>query len=126
VKLGRVVGFLIVLLLCGGGIALYEASVRSDNALVNESNNYQPVCNGEHMRPGDTCLRFGKGAVSQTYTEMVADHTPAKLAHTYANRRAFGEWLIAIGGVLGALIVLGIVLSARKARIARAKAVAAG
>lgn len=125
-KLGRVVGFLIVLLLCGSGIAVYQASVRSDNALVNESNNYEPVCNGEHMRPGDTCLRFGKGAVSQTYSEMVADHTPAKLAHTYANRRTFGVWLIVIGGVLGALIVLGIVLSARSARIARAKAAAAG
>jgi hypothetical protein len=47
---------------------------------TNESNNYEPVCDGQQMHPGDTCMRFGYGAVSQTYAEMAADHTPDKLA----------------------------------------------
>ena len=113
-KLGRVIGFAIAVLLCVGGVTVYVMNVKSDAAIAAEAQSYVPKCNGEEMAPGDTCLRTGGGGTSQTYDEMKAAETPDTVRSAYAARRVTGIVLVVAGVLLAGLLVLRIVLVARR------------
>jgi hypothetical protein len=107
-KLGRVIGFVIAVLLCVGGVTVYVMNVKSDAAIAAEAESYVPKCNGEEMAPGESCLRVGGDGTTQTYDEMKAAETPDKVRSQYAARRLTGIILVAGGALLAGLLVLRI------------------
>jgi hypothetical protein len=108
----RVILLLITLALTAFGGWALATSFPSDAQLAQESMNsiasYQPMCDHKAMRPRDTCLRFGKGAKSQSYSEMVEeynkDHSPEGLRGRYNERRWLGIVLLVLG--LGGLALV--------------------
>jgi hypothetical protein len=117
--LGWVIGAAIMMGLCVLGTWLFVASLRSDADIAREASApYLPICNHHAMAPGDTCVRFGDGADSQTYDQMVAQHaadsTPDKLRHQYANRRWTGAIMVGVGAGALTLTALTIVRSSRR------------
>lgn len=113
-KLGRVIGLAIAVLLFAGGVTVYAISVKSDAAIAAEAQSYVPKCNGEEMAPGDTCLRVGGDGTSQTYDEMKAAQTPDKVRSQYAARRLTGIILALAGALLAGLLILRTVVVARR------------
>ncbi|MFE9022139.1 hypothetical protein ACFYNL_26750 [Streptomyces sp. NPDC007808] len=60
-----------------------------------------PVCDGQFMRPGDSCMVFGNGAgESGTYEEIVADNERDAKAEAWA-------WAEVEGGIGAALVLFG-------------------
>ncbi|SDT19281.1 hypothetical protein [Actinoplanes derwentensis] len=89
-----------------------DADLQRESArLVQE---YVPSCDGETMRPGDTCLAYGKGSGGRagSYERLVEQHTssvaPAELARTHRNWRWFGQGLEALAG---AVLLIGVLVA---------------
>lgn len=92
---GKVKGFLILVIVVGG-LFLLGATVAG-----RASGSDEPTCDGDQMRPGDSCISFGRGGQGGTYDEMKRRVPGNQRANRVASIVIFSVGgLVLVGGLL--------------------------
>ncbi len=132
--LRRALGCLIPLAIIAFGLWLAGNRGSSADELADESRqlryDYQPVCEGERMTPGDVCYVFGDAERTRNYQEMIDDYaesvSPESLAAVDGTWRIVGYAVVGVGVMVLGLFVMGLVALARARSGRRALARAEG